>query len=83
MINNKSKQLLCNVAAFGSNFSMGQKQLICFARILLKNPKIIFLDEATSNIDNYTDKIILNVLLNDGKTSNITIICIAHRFNSK
>ena len=74
--NNKNDKLNCNVNTFGNNFSVGQKQLICFARILLKKPKIIFMDEATSNIDNYTDKIILNLLLNDNNTKNITIICI-------
>ena len=39
------------ISGDGDTFSVGQKQLLCIARVLLKKNKIVFLDEATSNID--------------------------------
>ena len=64
----------------GDSLSSGQKQLICFARTLLGNPKILILDEATSNIDTETELALqkgLNKLL-EGRTSFI----IAHRLST-
>ncbi|MCL1950576.1 MAG: ABC transporter ATP-binding protein/permease [Turicibacter sp.] len=64
----------------GSNLSAGQRQLISFARTLLRNPKILILDEATSSIDTKTEKdlqIALDKLL-EGRTSFV----IAHRLST-
>lgn len=64
----------------GSSLSMGQRQLICFIRALVYDPKIIILDEATSNIDSETEALVtqaLNHLMN-GRTS----IVIAHRLST-
>lgn len=64
----------------GSLLSVGQKQLLAFARALLADPRILILDEATSNIDTQTEKIIQTALerLLEGRTSFV----IAHRLST-
>ncbi len=60
----------------GKNLSLGEKQLISFVRAIIKNNKIIILDEATSSLDTETEKIIQNNLKKYCKDS--TVIMIAH-----
>ena len=64
----------------GSNLSMGQRQLISFARALLADPRILILDEATSSVDAYTEMLIQKALkaLLQGRTSFV----IAHRLST-
>ena len=64
----------------GSNISTGEKQLISFARILLRNPSILILDEATANIDTETEQLIQNALkvLAKGRTTFV----VAHRLST-
>lgn len=64
----------------GTNLSAGQRQLVCLARALLANPPIMILDEATSNVDTNTERIMQNSLrlLSKGRTC----IIIAHRLST-
>ena len=64
----------------GSTFSAGQKQLISFSRALAHNPSIFVLDEATSNIDTHTEKLIQKAIENI--TKDRTTIVIAHRLST-
>ncbi|CAF1203015.1 unnamed protein product [Didymodactylos carnosus] len=68
------------VAESGSNFSAGQCQLICVARAILKQSKILMIDEATANVDRTTDSLIQTVIAD--KFRDRTILTIAHRLNT-
>jgi len=68
------------VAEHGSNFSQGQRQLICVARVLLKKPALLLLDEATSSVDSVTDSILRQVL--STRFGRATQLTIAHRLNT-
>lgn len=72
--------LLSEVRERGNNFSSGERQLLSFARTVLKKPSIIILDEATANIDTETEKLIQDSL---SKMRNIgTMLIVAHRLST-
>ena len=76
----KTRPLDSKVEIGGSNFSTGEKQLICLARALAKNPKILILDESTANIDSETEQSVGYAIekLKQGRTT----LIIAHRLST-
>lgn len=79
-INKSNDGIYQTVSERGNNLSLGEKQLISFARVLVHKPKVMILDEATANIDTETEKIIqdsLEKVINEN-----TMLMVAHRLST-
>ncbi|XP_028758450.1 ABC transporter C family member 3 isoform X2 [Neltuma alba] len=79
-VRKKEGRLDSIVTENGENWSMGQRQLVCLGRVLLKKSRILVLDEATASVDTATDNIIQQTLKQH--FSECTVITIAHRITS-
>ncbi|XP_028787012.1 ABC transporter C family member 14 [Neltuma alba] len=73
----KTEKLDASVVDGGDNWSVGQRQLLCLGRVMLKRSQILFMDEATASVDSQTDAVIQKIIREDFKKC--TILSVAHR----
>jgi len=72
--------LMTKINSQGNNLSAGQRQIVALARVLLRQPKVLILDEATAKIDTKSEKMIQTAI--EKSTQGITSFIIAHRLST-
>ncbi|KAF4364472.1 hypothetical protein F8388_007049 [Cannabis sativa] len=77
VVASKPEKLDSPVVDNGDNWSVGQRQLLCLGRVMLKRSRLLFMDEATASVDSQTDAVIQRIIRED--FASCTIISIAHR----
>ena len=80
LVENLEGQLDHKLLEHGANLSVGERQLICLARVLLQQKNIVILDEPTAHVDPDTEQTIWNIVREELKS--FTVITIAHRLNT-